>query len=474
MEYQRQRSFIIIAIIALFVIIFVAFFARHGVVIISADNGLSMSIHEDDGSKIVDNTKSYFAFAPTGTYIASGSSDSKSTAKYYTVHPFSFQHITLHADQKMIDTSPVTNYSHILNVQPTKNSVRFYDDSSQTIRAITTNNRIATINSQKFASVTWASDGKSAIGVTSSTPTKLYVIRGNALSELPLPTKINNPDSVSAAIASSGRVYVAIDKQLFTAATTGSTYQRVGRLGDNTTVTAAAGDTALLSQYVSSGADDFSYKIMIATPDSIGASTTIKGIPSPESGHTASLSPNGKEVFITNNDAGTVYDSSFNKLYNVPSIQSTAGGWVDNHTVIYTSEEKVWEYNQDTESADAIAQMPTVEAYTGLKFSEPNLHVSNIYTDQKDGVVYLGAQMNGDSVLYRVNTSKSQINKTITSIGLTTVTTFPNFCTAYYIGVTKPTFYIYGAVIPQDCIDAVRSFTSALGIPSSAVSIINT
>lgn len=312
-----------------------------------------------------------------------------------------------------------------------------------------------------FKTISWADP---TFGVGKDKNNQLQLINNSQVQALTLPNGFRaDSDTISFAV-SPNRTIVISDGSRVYSANYGSSYTvaYTSKSTDSISVLYAQNGSVLLLQTPTQvdpnnhgDSDELGGYVLV---DKTGKAYTHEG-----NSYESVLSPDGQHVALSGNAGTAIYDNHFQKVIDIPTSNVIAVTWINTHTVLYTFNSQLWQYDMNAGKATML---------TDVSDKGP----INTITASRDGqYVYFLIQNKDNSSafnLYRIALDGQPPLSLMVKLGVF----LPNVvdaCSLGYENFTQPTVVVHGpADMQSDCIASATNYLQLYKVSDTGLNIV--
>ncbi len=242
------------------------------------------------------------------------------------------------------------------DIAASKSRLVYLDPTSHLLNKIDAQNNLSTLSpSTEFKTVRWADD---TFGMGQDNNGRLYVIDQDSVKTLRLPFSYSNA-AVSFDVSPNKQFYVSNGADVYTGDKSEKFRKIYTATTSDPTLSAGVSQVAVLDQ----SGKDTELALVSQSGKNIRKELEIEG-------KEVAWSPNGQYIVGGNENGAYVYNRSLNYVAKVP-VFGLFGypRWLDNDTLIYSTNDRLWRYSLSDQRSELIANMPMDSIITGLSIS---------------------------------------------------------------------------------------------------------
>lgn len=366
-----------------------------------------------------------------GSYIVTVQNGTSQESRLVKVGWLSSTSITIKPGG-LIATEPVL-YESVQNIAADSSRLVYLNNDFNGIEYVNDQNQDQQINANAyFTSVSWATP---EYGVGQDNSGKLYVINGNSASLLQSPiSNLVSDSGASYAVAPNRTIYIAFGSKVYRGTDSGNFTQIYSDFASSDSLVAANNQLLIINPNVG-GSSDSGTATVITTSDKV----INKSFGYPVGGWTP-WSQNSKYIVLSVDSIPEIFDSSLNRVGNIPSLPAISiGTWAGDSTLYYATGDQLWSYDITDNDTKLLALAPDNKDIQDIAVSSDGSYVyataSNTNDDYPRLVFRVGLKGQGVSsdlndleAVLPVNTSTFSIglrNFSSSSQPVIDVTTYP-------------------------------------------------
>ncbi len=301
------------------------------------------------------------------------------------------------------------------------NQLIFLNTSSYFLNSINTSNSISTLSpTQQFQSSKWANV---SYGVSMGKDNYLYFVKNGNSSLISAPFSYD-AEQIDYDISSNSRTYISQGNQVFAGGPNGN-FAKVFT-APASSLRLGASDNKVAVSYTTSNKNStvFTFWLNVIQDNGKKYKTTVyKDV------NQLAWSKGGDYLIAVTKSSAYVYNSSL-KLVSTIQTGSMIGylSWLDNKTVVYSNDGKIWKFNVTNQRSDLLSSLPLGSDVNGISISQ-----------EKDYIYVSSVQpTNNSSSLYRVSLNGKSAPKYIYQLADLLPMTLAD-CTISIVNFAKPT-----------------------------------
>lgn len=342
----------------------------YGTVIITTNNpNNTITLTQQRSSKASGNPKvlsahkKLSAHVRPGQYVVSVTGNSVATTQIVNAkarHTLKYNINPINAT----GIAPVT-YMNPGSAAASANYVVYLDTDSGNVTKIDGANNITTVGQHyPIKTVAWASP---EFGVGQDGQGNLYGIDVAANRTYPIKTPFPTDSNTSYAVSPSKQIYVDSGKDIYLGDQNGD-FKKVYSSKDTGRVLSAGPAGAVVGYSPSEGGEQKTYTAIVDDTGSEGTSNFESDV--------AAWSPSGKYFAAASELGASILNQSLAVVGNVPSEEFVSNlAWLDDNTLLYSTNDQLWAYSVSTGSARILANMPLAQGVSDISVSSDGAYV---------------------------------------------------------------------------------------------------
>jgi hypothetical protein len=388
-------------------------------------------------------TGSFSSMLPSGNYVITAKLDLSSSQKIVNLKSGETKKVEISIGV-VGDAEPVSNREARNIIVDT--ALSFLDRASGNIyRVDQANNEKLIQASRGFSTVQWAG---SSYGVGQDTTGQLFRITDNATT-IAAPFEYNNKTTF--ALSPNRSLYVSDGKKLYFSKPEGSSkllYTSTKQIS-----VMAGSDTFVMLSETQSDSKEGS----IIVVDQNGSTKRSDG-----ETYSATWSPSGKLVFLSGGNKNGVFDASLNVVSGLPDSNVNAPAWLDDNTLLYGVNDKLWKYDISSKTSSIITSLGS------------SGQISQVSPSKDGAYIYMSVQKNNDSGDFSFALSRLGLNNQPRAAGLNRIQlVVPNTvsgCSLGYTNFTHLTITVKNISSSQEaCLQSSKTYLQQYGVDLSSL-----
>jgi hypothetical protein len=361
----------------------------------------------------------YSAQLPDGTYTVTVQNKSYSTQQIVTVKAGQ----TISASIDLVKAGPleIVTSLGVTSVVAGSDTLRYIDTDSDALFEINKLNQLHYIASPSpFTSVVWAS---ATYGIARNGDGQFYRVDGSTITPLTAPFPLTNLSN-SYAVSPNKDVYLTDGSKVYRGAG-GQNFQAIVTSSKRISIKAASDTNVLVQESDPKNAKAAASLILI---NHVGNTIRTEG-----EVYDAAFSPSGNHIVINGAARSAVLDNKLQQIIRLPQNNVTSPAWVNDNTLVYAQQNKLWQFNTINGQADMIANTD-IAAIIQQSVSADGAYVYMTTQNISDGL---------NPMLERVGLKKQPVAQDVTVLGLILPATV-DACRLSFVNFTAPTVAIQG------------------------------
>ena len=454
---QPPKKILILGAVIIFIVIpLIWVAAKNSFVIISAsDKSATITLTSTDNSTTITATGSYMGLVPAKNYTINTQTITAATSESFSAMPFHVQSIAIQL-QKAVQSEAVSNIATDNVNVTTGTNLTFVDSATQYLEQVDSHNTLQRIGAPyTFSRVAWKDQTSGiAIATDPSNTVGVFAIHGTTITALPLPEAVSDSNSLSVAYAGNNTYYFTENNKLYSYTDSSPTFTRVSFIPSGYVLSSASGARVLLYKATSNVGSNYAVTLLNTKNGSTNA-TTAPLIENPNYTFSSSWSPDGTKVIISASGSSTVYNQSLQKITMIAGNASNSPAWLNNSSVVYAAQNRLWQYSFSTTVSNAIAYLP--------KYATAD----TIYTDHSGQYLYFTIITNGEISLYRAALHNQTINISAQKLGESNTQQTSNGCAMNYLNFTSLSMIADSPSDNASCVAGIQDYLSIITVPQT-------
>ncbi|MBC7764538.1 hypothetical protein H7Y29_02395 [Microbacteriaceae bacterium] len=451
---RRLIRYGVFLILAVLVLVAGWFALHHGGIKVntkSSNAEISVAPEKDQNSPSATATgNSLFSIVKTGAYIVTVKDGPKQTKTAVNVSLFKVSEVTL-TPPEVGFSEAVTNIS-TPSFAVSSSSLSLLDSTEDELASVNSNNSYThSDNTISYESAVWQKAGEGyAVGRRSDTNDRVLVkITGNKPQPITTPKPITAGTYLAFDVTASGDFYLLQDGELFSSKGDGN-YQSKGNTNKEASILSVNNDRVAFLYRNSEEQCDIQF---LKLSDKSMTKRAVECIQNPSYTYSASWTADDKKLALTTGISLEILDANLSTKTTVPDRAAAHPVWLNNDTLIYTSENNVWSYNTSTNTSSVVATTPKYVSVQSLKKS-----------DDAETLYFTGSADNL-LTLYRIQKQGNSLSDT-QKIGESNMQTLSKLCHVRYVNFTKIQLVLQTAESTRaECTNDAKNYLSTIGVP---------
>jgi len=327
-----------------------------------------------------------------------------------------------------------------LSVTPAR--ITYVDLGDHNLNTIDASNQLARLGDLTYTSVHWADP---SYGVGEDSTGLFHIIGNGSVTALSAPApNANTPTLFS--VAPNREIYLAIGTKIYHGSASQPFQAFYTADVAPTNIVASNNHVALIYNAGNTNSRQVSITMIDASGNK--SSQNIEA-------YEGSWSPSGA-YFATTSDSGTqIFDNSLRQVAAVPNKNVNNLTWLDDKTLFYSLNDRLWRFKLGSDQAEVIAAMDTNHAITEIA---PSPDQSYIYLTAQNT-----AGSNNDLSVYRVGLKGQPVSDAVQQAAAH-LPWLVGRCLLSLTNFTSPTIQSYGGQPEDNCPSVARRFVQSLGL----------
>ena len=343
---MRKNAVILLVIVvgAVLVVWLFNFLTTGTVTLTSNDPSVGLTLAKvGQANSIKTGNRSLTARLKAGAYIAMAEGGSKGMSQIIKVRAHTSSKYSLNPSEPT-GVEPVL-YVNGSYLAASTSQLYFMNSDNQSLYKINNQNDVQQVDSSHFLKLKWASSSK---GIAQDSTGRLFAIQNGSVHQLAIPT--TTADNFD--IAPNGDVFFSSNKQIYRGSLSGSFSKIYSSSSPFTSLAASSKGVAVISSQLAESSKN--YKTFVTF---IGDAGNIiqKNIIAYDN---SSWSPSGQYLVSAGNLEYGIFNSSLERVADIPNQAISNPVWLDNYRLIYSVKDQLWQYDIGTSAAKLIANMP--------------------------------------------------------------------------------------------------------------------
>lgn len=455
------RRIIVISIFAILILSTAWFFLTHGWVIIDAPSSSKVTIYstKTNSSKPAETDSGKATLLSTGTYTVRVEDRDGASEQIVSVSPFHTEKIHLSIAKKQYFHTISNGQIRSPHTTPSGDSyyIVFDNSVSELWRESETQTPTRVFNYNDYVtSVAWSkSDGLGVVRINDIP--KLFLVRNNAITVL---SDISISSDTSIVTDKNTGYWWLLSGGVVSMMKPGdANLIKIRTISNTDSSIIAATSKAIVINSVNSSEDSPRLHVLnlqngeqTTIEVSHGYGTTM--------GFSCEWTPDGSRLLVVSNHTASLYSSDGKTKINttLPAIVQTAI-WKDSDTIIYGSENNLWEYSLSKHSSKNINRLDSYNIISGL--------------DQDSSGYFMNAGNSNGSLLFHTNATENDI--VAAKLGESNITQISDGCGMFFTNFSKPYIHLQvGGDGSIECEQATLSYLNSISIDKTAVEFVVT